>query len=88
MSERFAYFYFMRRDPKRVSSVAPLHTAHWRNLAPSGYEGGPFQDRSGGLITFKANDLEQAQAAVAGDPFLKEDLLAEHWLKRWEPTAN
>jgi uncharacterized protein YciI len=39
------------------------------------------------LITFIAADLEQAQAAVAGDPFVKEDLLAEHWLKRWHPLT-
>jgi uncharacterized protein YciI len=86
VSEHFAFFYFMRRDPERVRSVAPRHTAHWQRLDLDGYEGGPFDDRSGGLITFGANGLEQAQAAVAGDPFVTEGLLAEHWLKRWEPS--
>jgi hypothetical protein len=88
MSERFAYFYFMRPEPERVRSVAPRHTAHWRGLLFDDYEGGPFNDRSGGLITFRADDLEQARAAVAGDPFVTDGLLAEHWLKRWEPQTD
>jgi uncharacterized protein YciI len=88
MSERFAYFYFMRREPERIRSVAPRHTAHWRGLALDDYEGGPFDDRSGGLITFRADDLEQARSAVADDPFVTEGLLAEHWLKRWEPATG
>lgn len=34
--------------------------------------GGPFADRSGGLITFRADNDEQAQQAVATDPFIRE----------------
>ena len=87
MAQRFAYFYFMSDEPQRVRATAPLHAAYWRDLQPANYEGGPFDDRSGGLITFTAADVDEAEAAVLSDPFLTEGLLAERWLKRWEPKG-
>jgi uncharacterized protein YciI len=45
--------------------------------------GGPFGDRRGGLITFAAEGDAEAKRAVADDPFVKEGLLREHWLKEW-----
>jgi uncharacterized protein YciI len=87
MSQRFAYFYFMVDDPTRVRAVAPSHTAHWHRLQLPGYRGGPFIDRSGGLITFEVEEPALAQAAVAGDPFVREGLLADYWLKPWQPTS-
>ena len=44
---------------------------------------GPFADRSGGLIIFNADSGEQAEQLVAGDPFIREDLLDRHWVKEW-----
>jgi hypothetical protein len=38
-----------------------------------------------GLITFGAEDDQQAQRAVDTDPFVQEGLLAAHWLKQWTP---
>ena len=29
-------------------------------------------------------DPTDADAAVAADPFVREDLLARYWLKRWD----
>jgi uncharacterized membrane protein len=63
MSVRFAYFYFMTDDRRRVQSVAPQHAAHWRGLNLLDYSGGPFADRTGGLITFVADELTSAEAA-------------------------
>lgn len=85
---RFAYFYFMANDPARVRSLAPQHTEHWHGLNLSGYTGGPFADRSGGLITFLADESAQAEAAVAEDPFVREGLIERSWLKQWEPVAR
>jgi uncharacterized protein YciI len=80
---RYAYFYFMKEDPERVRAVAPSHADHWYGLRLGDYVGGPFGDRSGGLITFSAQGEADAKRAVADDPFLREDLLREHWLKEW-----
>jgi uncharacterized protein YciI len=80
---RFAYVYFMKPEPDRVRAVATRHAAYWQGLALRGYRGGPFADRSGGLITFEGESPEHAEQLVAGDPFLREELLERHWLNEW-----
>jgi uncharacterized protein YciI len=67
----------------RVRAVAPDHAAYWRDLALQDFAGGPFADRSGGLITFDVASGEEAERLVADDPFLREVLLERHWLKQW-----
>lgn len=69
------HLYFMRNEPERVQEVAPQHTKYWRDLALPGYLGGPFADRSGGLITFKAESLQKSEQLVANDPFVTRDLV-------------
>jgi uncharacterized protein YciI len=83
LSPRFAYFYPMRNDPDRVRAAVARHVAHWQGLGLPGYLGGPFADRTGGLIAFEAETDKQAQHAVSTDPFLREGLLQGHWLKQW-----
>jgi uncharacterized protein YciI len=85
LSPRYAYFYLMRDEPDRRVGATVRHVAHWRELQLPDYLGGPFADRSGGLISFSADDDQQAQHAVDADPFLQEGLLAAHWLKQWMP---
>lgn len=80
---RFLFFYLMADSPDRVRDVAPRHAAYWQKLAPSGYLGGPFADRSGGLITFEAATAGQAEQLVNDDPFLREGLLVSWWLRQW-----
>jgi uncharacterized protein YciI len=85
---RYAYLYFMADDPARVRSIAPRHTEHWHSLKLSGYSGGPFADRSGGLITFLVDEPARAEDAVADDPFVREGLIERSWLKQWEPVTT
>jgi uncharacterized protein YciI len=85
VSPRYAYLYFMKDDPDRIRDAVPSHVAHWHQQQLPGYLGGPFEDRTGGLITFQAEDDEQASRAVDSDPFLREDLLEAFWLKHWTP---
>jgi uncharacterized protein len=80
---RFAYVYLMAEDPDRVRAVAPEHAAYWKGLDLSDYRGGPFADRSGGLITFEARSSQEAEQLAADDPFFREGLLATRWLKEW-----
>jgi len=80
---RFLYFYLMRDGPDRVRAAAPEHASYWRELRLRGYLGGPFADRSGGLITFEAESGAAAEALVANDPFLREQVLERHWVKEW-----
>jgi uncharacterized protein YciI len=85
VSPQFAYLDFMNDDPDRVRVTVPRHVAHWRGLGLPGYLGGPFEDRTGGLITFEAKDGDRARRAVDADPFVREGLLEVHWLKQWTP---
>jgi len=45
--------------------------------------GGPFADRTGGLITFAAASLEDAQHIIMDDPILREHLIEQFWIKEW-----
>jgi uncharacterized protein YciI len=45
----------------------------------------PSRTEPGGLITFQAEDVEQARHAVDTDPFMQEGLLETYWLKQWMP---
>jgi uncharacterized protein YciI len=80
---RFLYFYVMRDAPDRVRAAAPEHAGYWRELGLREYLGGPFVDRSGGLITFDAGSSAEAEQLVADDPFVREDLLERRWVKEW-----
>lgn len=84
MSKRFIFVYFMKDRPDRIGKVAPQHVRYWHGLELSCYQGGPFADRSGGLISFKIKSLFEAERLVAGDPFILADLLSESWLKEWQ----
>jgi hypothetical protein len=78
-----AYFYFMQHAPDRVRAAAPRHASYWQRIALANYQGGPFADRSGGLIVFNSESLELAERLVSGDPFLREGLLDQHWIREW-----
>jgi uncharacterized protein YciI len=80
---RFAYFYFMSDERDRVRAVVGEHIAYWRELRLRQYLGGPFGDRSGGLITFEVGSSAGAERLVAGDPFSRAELLERWWLKEW-----
>jgi len=81
----FVYFYLMKSDEEAVRRTAPSHAAYWNELMLAGYTGGPFADRSGGLIMFIAPDSDQAGRLVEGDPFRRGELLEQMWLKEWSP---
>ena len=87
---RVAYFYFMKSEPELVRTVALRHATYWRELALPAYRGGPFADRSGGLILFDSNSAHEAEDVVARDPFVLEQLLERHWMKEWnaEPQGQ
>lgn len=80
---RFAFFYFMRSEPEKIRKNVAAHMAYWKGLALPDYLGGPFADRSGGLISFSAGNAEEADSLVRNDPFITTDLVAQLWLKEW-----
>ena len=83
MSKKYAYFYLMKKEPEKIEKIIPQHIEYWQILNIDGYLGGPFADRSGGLITFTSDNIDQAMEIVKKDPFYREDLLAYRWIKEW-----
>jgi hypothetical protein len=73
VSPRFAYFYLMRDEPDRVRATVPKHVSHWRSLGLTGYVGGPFADRTGGLIMFEIGRLGDTQHAWTRIPSSRRD---------------
>jgi len=83
MEKRFAFFYFMKKEPEKIKAVVPLHIDYWHKLELNKYLGGPFADRSGGMITFEAESIEKAEEIANNDPFVSRDLLESRWIKEW-----
>lgn len=82
-SKRFVYFYFNRDEPEKIGQIVPAHVQYWKTANLKGYMGGPFADRTGGLISFVANSIPEATEIVKQDPFILQDLIAEKWIKEW-----
>jgi uncharacterized protein len=81
--KRFIYFYLNRQDPDKIQQTVSGHIEYWRTAELKEYVGGPFADRTGGLITFAALSLEEATSIILQDPFVQEDLISERWIKEW-----
>jgi uncharacterized protein YciI len=79
------YFYLMTGATDQVRAAAPKHAGYWRQLGLPDYLGGPFADRSGGLITFSAGSAADDDQLVAEDPFVRERLLEHFWVKESIP---
>lgn len=81
--QTFAFIYFMQAQPEEVGKAVPLHVEYWETMELGGYRGGPFGDYSGGMIVFQAQNAELARQLVEGDPFVKNRLVGDNWLKAW-----
>jgi len=57
-ARRSAYSHLLNDHPERVRVVAPMHAARWKALGLTHYQGGPFEDRSGGLVTFADDPVD------------------------------
>lgn len=81
--KRFVYLYFNRNEPEKIRQVVPAHVEYWKSANVKGYMGGPFGDRTGGLISFVAPSLQDATEIILQDPFIVENLISEKWIKEW-----
>jgi len=81
--KHFLYFYLMRKTSDAIRQVIPAHIQYWQSRDLPDYMGGPFADRTGGLITFAATSLDDAQQIMVDDPFVREQLIEQSWIKEW-----
>ena len=89
---RFVYCYSMKEDPDAAREAAPKHAAYWHELRLPEYVGGPFADRSGGLISFEApvdgsaRQLVSSRSPAAHITFPRmRSPFNDWWLKVWLP---
>ena len=61
---------------RRITAVTPVQRSVDRSHGPA-ERGGPFSDRSGGLIIIDAADEGAAGQMVANDPFQRAALLEQ-----------
>ena len=83
MGKRFVYFYFMKNDPVKIQQVVPSHIKYWKESNLKNYMGRPFSDRSGGIISFVAKNIEETTNIIMNDPFIAENILTDKWIKEW-----
>jgi uncharacterized protein YciI len=83
MNKKFVYFYFMKNDPDKIRQIVSSHIKFWKEANLKEYIGGPFADRTGGMISFVAENLEEATTIIMKDPFVEEDILINKWIKEW-----
>jgi uncharacterized protein YciI len=83
--KKYIYFYFIKRDVGEIQNIIPSHVNYWKSKKLDHYQGGPFSDRTGGLITFAAENREKANDIIENDPFIINDAIDKKWIKEWIP---
>ena len=65
--------------------IVPLHLQYLDSLRQKGIlvVSGAFEDKSGGLVSFVAESLEEAKTIASKDPFIKEKVDKMIWIKEW-----
>lgn len=81
----FAVQYTYTDDAEQVQAVRPEHREHLRELLAAGtlLLAGPFVGTPGGLLVVRADSEEDALAALAGDPFLRESVIIDRSVHEW-----
>jgi uncharacterized protein YciI len=49
---------------------------------------GPYEDLTGGAIVLNAEDQDAAEAIVAGDPYTRNDVTKNRYLRQWKVTVG
>ncbi|MES0489743.1 MAG: YciI family protein [Leptospirales bacterium] len=80
---KIAFFYFMKSEIENLKNIIEEHVNYWHNANLVEYKGGPFSDRSGGLILFSIGSMEEALDIINNDPFITKNCLEKKWIKEW-----
>ena len=73
-------------DPK-LAEVRPVHRKYLAELHANGKLAisGPFTEGGGALIVLEADSIEEAEAMVEADPFVKEGVFRSQVIRPWNP---
>ena len=69
----------------RIAEVRPRHREYLTALQEQGklFASGPFEDDSGALIIYEANDQADAEALIEADPFREAGVFQSWEMKPW-----
>lgn len=73
----------MKNIPEKIVPIIPLHIEYWKKQNLENYLGGPFADKTGGLITFESSEIEKALQIAENDPFNDYEVVESKWVKEW-----
>ncbi|GAB3458363.1 YciI family protein [Actinophytocola sediminis] len=73
------------RAARREEHLAYLNTLHDDGSLVAA---GPYDDLTGGLIIYQADDQAAAEALLAGDPYTKAEVTKDRWLRAWRQTVG
>ena len=85
MAKKFIYFYLMKNMPDKIGPTIRLHIEYWKKKDLTNYSGGPFADRTGGLIIYDSPDIGKAIQIADEDPFNGHNVIESKWIKEWIP---
>lgn len=87
MTKQYVFFYMMKKDMEKdvneIKKIVQEHIKYWHDNIVENYSGGPFSDRSGGMILFNADSINTAEKLAMNDPFVINDLIKIKWIKEW-----
>ena len=88
MTKQFVFFYMMKDEEKRIRDTIAAHVGYWKRQPSANHAGGPFGDRSGGMILFEAMDHDSARQLTQSDPFVTAHVIEKSWIKQWLPNKR
>jgi uncharacterized protein len=75
-------------DPEKVQSIRPAHRQYLAQLRERGQlaVSGPFTDGTGALIVYEAENADEAEKFLRGDPFHQNGIFLKYVLRPWNPV--
>ena len=82
---KFATTIIYADDADTNARVRPTHREYLTKLKEQGqlWASGPFEDDSGALIIYEADDHQAAEALIQNDPFNKAGVFQSYTMKPW-----
>lgn len=82
---KFATTIVYANDPDTIARVRPTHREYLTALKEQGklWASGPFEDDSGALIIYEADDQRAAEALIENDPFNKAGVFESYTMRPW-----
>ncbi len=88
MTKQYVFFYMMKEDMKKdvneIKENVQEHIKYWKSNKLENYSGGPFSDRSGGMILFDTDSINTAEKLAMNDPFVINEMIEIKWIKEWD----